>query len=197
MATLSHTQDNLSGPVAELDIGDWLRTSVFNSVSNTLTALVLIIANILIIRIGFNAAPVSLSVDLAPNGNPTAMGNLIRALTNGPFLTSLLLVLWFIGAGLVLYGVARNRWIGPAQWLKDSLYHSPFGALVTLALSIGIVFVVRGILSWGIFGAEFRTNPDTVNLLRENNAIPGAIWGIIPANAAFFSVGLYDQEVIW
>jgi general L-amino acid transport system permease protein len=79
--------------------------------------------------------------------------------------------------------------------LKDSLYTGPFGTLTTLALSLIIVFAIRGLLSWAIFGAEFRADAESVAVLRPET--PGAIWGIIGANSKLFSVGQYPSEVIW
>ena len=93
------------------------------------------------------------------------------------------------------YSVATHRWIGPSQWLKDSLYTGPFGALTTLALVLLIVFAIRGILSWAVFGAEFRTDPESVALLRP--ITPGAIWGVVGANLKLFAVGRYPSEFVW
>jgi general L-amino acid transport system permease protein len=46
-----------------------------------------------------------------------------------------------------------------------------------------------------VFGAEFRTDPDQVALLRQ--VTPGAIWGAIGANTKLFAVGQYPSEAIW
>jgi len=202
MTTISQSKDTsspMAGPTFDLDVSTWLRTTIFSSIWHTLSAALLILANILIIRGGYGASPVSLSFNFAPNGQPTAVGNLILTLTSGPLLTTVILVLWIIGAAAVIYGAARHHWPGPTQWLKDSLYNGPFGALTTLALLLIIVFVIRGVLSWAVFGAEFRSDPQSVALLRE--ATPGAIWGIVPANARLFAIGRYvvagKEEVLW
>lgn len=201
MTTISQTKETgtLAGPKFDLDVGAWLKTTVFNNTWNTIFALVLIMANLLIIRAAFTAEPVSLSFNLAPNGQPTALGNFILFITNGALLTSVILILWVIGAAAVIYSAARHHWPGPTQWLKDSLYNGAFGALTTLALSVIIVFAIRGLLSWAVFGAEFRSDPQAVALLKE--VTPGAIWGVIPANAQLFSIGRYvvagKEEVIW
>ena len=196
MATITQTDvAAVSHPRFDLDVAGWLRTTVFSSTWKIIFAVILVLANVLIIRGTFGADPVGLSFDLAPNGVPTAAGNLILTLTSGPLLTIVVLILWLIGAAAVVYSAARHHWPGPTQWLKDSLYAGPFGALTTLALSIIAVFAIRGVLSWTVFGAEFRTDPESVALLRQDT--PGAIWGIIGANQKLFAVGQYPSEVIW
>ena len=198
MATITGTKESipeLAGPKFDLDVAGWFRNTVFKSISNVIFAVILIVANVLIIRAAYSAESVGLSFNLAPNGVPTAMGNLILTLTNGALLTSLIVVLWLIGAIWVVYCAARHHWPGPSQWLKDSLYTGPFGALTTLALSILIVFAIRGLLSWAVFGAEFRSNPESVAILRADT--PGAIWGVVIDNIKLFAVGQYPTEVIW
>lgn len=197
MAPITQTKDAAlsSTPRFDLDVGAWLRTTVFSSIWTILFAVILIIANILVIRGGFNAGPVSLSFNLAPNGVPTALGTFIQSITNGALLTTVIVGLWLVGAVAVVYSAGRHHWPGPTQWLKDSLYNGPYGALTTLFLSLVIVFVIRGLLSWGLFGAEFRTDPEQVALLRA--VTPGAIWGAIGANKKLFAVGQYPSDAIW
>ncbi|RMF02434.1 MAG: amino acid ABC transporter permease [Chloroflexi bacterium] len=67
--------------------------------------------------------------------------------------------------------------------------------MVTLAGVTLIVFAIRGLLSWAVFGALFSTNPDAVKLLKD--VTPGAIWGVIGANTKLFSVGQFPSEQIW
>lgn len=196
MATITQTKDRpITGPKFDLDVGTWLRNTVFSSIWSTLFAAILIIANILIVRGTFQAEPVGLSFDLAPNGMPTPLGNLILFLTNGALLTSIVLILWFVGLVAVIYSAGRHQWPGPTQWLKDSLFNGPFGSLTTLVLSLLIIFAIRGLLSWAVFGAEFRTDPDSVSLLKDGT--PGAIWGVVGANQKLFAVGQYPSEVLW
>lgn len=197
MATISQSEQPtaLSSPKIQLDISGWLRNTIFSSVWNIIFFTLLVAATILTIRAGFNLDPVGLSFNLAPNGIPNAFGNLILTLTNGALITTTILVLWVIGAAFVVYGAVTHRWIGPSQWLKNSLYTGPFGALTTLFLLLLIIFVVRGILSWTVFGAEFRADAESVALLRPET--PGAIWGIVGANQKLFSVGRYPSEFVW
>jgi general L-amino acid transport system permease protein len=197
MATITQTKERpaISEPRFELDVPGWLRTHVFDSVWKIIFAILLIAANILVIRGGFNAEPVGLSFNLAPNGQPTALGNLILFLTNGALLTSLVIILWLAGAAAVIYGAMRRHWPGPVEWLKDSLYGGLFGALTTLFLTIVIVFSIRAVLSWGVFGAEFRSDPESVAVLKETT--PGALWGVIIANTKFFAVGTYPPAALW
>jgi general L-amino acid transport system permease protein len=138
---------------------------------------------------------VGLSFNLSPEGPQAALGNLVLFLTNGALLTSLVVILWLAGAVAVIYGAMRRHWPGPVEWLKDSLYSDFFGALTTLLLSLIIVFSIRAVLSWAVFGAEFRSDPDSVALLKD--VTPGAIWGVIFANTKFFAVGQYPNEAIW
>lgn len=198
MATATGTKETASlssAPKFQPDISGWLRQSVFGSVWKTIFAILLITITVLVLRWGYNLEPVSLSFNFAPNGQPTAVGNLILTLTSGPVVTATVIVLWLMGAALVVTSLLRHRWTGLSQWLKESLYTGPFGALTTLVLGLLIVFAVRGLLSWAIFGAEFRTDPQSVALLRSET--PGAIWGIVGANAKLFSVGQFPSEAVW
>jgi general L-amino acid transport system permease protein len=198
MATITQTQkttSTLEGPQFELDVAGWLRNNIFSNIWKTLFAIILVVANILIIRSAYQAQPVQLSYYLAPEGQPSALGNLILFLTNGSLLATLLVGLWFIGVVLVVYSTARRHWPEPVQWLKEKLYTGFFGALTSLALLFFIVFAVRGILAWTIFGASFETNPDIVATLE--NMIPGAVWGIVGVNLKVFAVGQYPTEAIW
>jgi general L-amino acid transport system permease protein len=198
MATITQTQKTTAtfeGPQFDLDVAGWFRNNVFNSIWKTIFAVILVVANILIVRAAYRAEPVELSYYFAPEGQPSALGNLILFLTNGAFLTSLIVILWLVGALLVIYSAARHRWPAPVQWLKDKLYTGFFGALTTLALTILIVFAIRGLLAWTVFGASFETDPDTVVAL--DNFIPGATWGIVGANLKLFAVGQYPSEAIW
>jgi general L-amino acid transport system permease protein len=199
MATITQTKETTTAlpgsPHFDMDVGGWLRDQVFSSIWKTIFAIILIIANILVIRGGFNAEPVGLSFNLAPNGQPTALGNIILALTDGALWTSIIVGLWLIGAIAIVYSAMRHHWPGPTQWLKDSLYGDVFGSLTTLFLSVIIVFSIRGLLAWSLFGAEFRSNPESVALLREDT--PGAVWGVVSANSRLFAVGQYPVDEIW
>ena len=201
MATISQTQDTaaLSGPKYDLDIAAWLRTTIFSSAWSALFALVLLLVNFLLIRGGYSAEPLELNFFLAPNGNPTTLGSIVLFFTNGALLTTVIVGLWLIGAITVVYSAARHHWPGPTQWLKDSLFNGPFGALTTLALTIIIIFAVRGLLGWAVFGALFRSSPEAVDILRP--LTPGAIWGVVTANPDLFTIWRYVVEgseiVIW
>lgn len=199
MATITQeakkTRAALEGPKFELDVAGWLRNTVFSSIWKIIFAIILVIANVLIIQAVYNAAPVALSPHLAPDGQPTGLGSFILAVTNAQFLTWLIVGLWLAGAAAVIYGAGRHHWPGPTQWLKDKLFTGFFGSLVTLALVILIVFAVRGILAWTVFGALFVNDPAVKDTLRA--ATPGAIWGIVGANLKLFAVGQYPSEVIW
>src|SRR6185503_14210755 len=105
MATITQTQKTTAafqGPQFELDVGGWLRNNVFNSIWKTVFAIILVAANVLIVRAAYQAEPIELSYYLAPAGQPTALGNLILFLTDGAFLTTLIVFLWFVGAMLVI-----------------------------------------------------------------------------------------------
>jgi general L-amino acid transport system permease protein len=194
MATMTQTKPDLA-PQFHLDVAAWLRETIFSSIWKIIFAVLLIGANLFFIQRTFSANPVGLSFNLAPNGVPTAMGSLILTLTNGALLTSLIVGLWVVGALMVIYSAARNSWRGPAQWLRESIYTGPFGALVSLLLVLIIVFAIRGVLSWAFFGAEFRSDAETVALLKPDT--PGAIWGIVSANAKLFAVGRYPPAQVW
>ncbi|HXW00492.1 MAG TPA: hypothetical protein VEC93_18890, partial [Anaerolineae bacterium] len=198
MATITQTQKTTAtfeGPQFELDVAGWFRNNVFNSIWKIIFAILLVVANVLIVGAAYRAEPIELSYYFAPEGQPNALGNLILFLTNGALLTSLIVILWLVGALLVIYSAARHRWPGPVQWLKDKLYTGFFGALTTLALSILIVFAIRGLLAWAVFGASFETDPDAVAAL--DNFIPGATWGIVGANKKLFAVGQYPSGALW
>lgn len=196
MATITQTTPNVAeDPKFDLDVAGWLRSTVFDSIWKVIAVILLILINVVIVRTTFNADPVGLSFNLAPNGQPTGLGSAILAVTNAPFLTLLVLVLWLVGAAAVIYGAGRHSWPGPVRWLKESLYGGLIGSLVTLALSLLVVFTVRALLSWAIFGAEFRADAEQVTILKE--LTPGAVWGVVGANAKLFAVGRYPAEVLW
>jgi general L-amino acid transport system permease protein len=198
MATITQTQKTsatFEGPQFDLDVGGWLRNNVFSSIWKTIFAVLLVVANVLIVRAAYGARPVGLSYIFAPEGQPTGLGNLILFLTDGAFLTVLIVVLWLVGAALVVYSAARHRWPEPVQWLKDKLYTGFFGALTSLALIFMMIFAVRALLAWAIFGASFETNPEVVATL--TGLIPGATWGIVGANQKLFAVGQYPSGAIW
>ncbi len=198
MATTSQIKE-LFAPSADaeykLNIGEYLKNTIFSNVWSIIFTVILVIVNILAIRAGFQAKPVGLSFFLAPNGVPTAMGNLILLVTNGALLTAIVLVWWAASGLAVIYGAARHHWPGPTQWLKDSLFSDPIGALTSLFLMLVIVFAVRGLLSWAVFGALFSTDTGTVALLRPDT--PGAIWGIIGVNKKLFAVFQYPVDALW
>ncbi|GAB4441534.1 MAG: amino acid ABC transporter permease [Anaerolineae bacterium] len=197
MATYSTTQDSSVGAASRLDvdISGYFRNTVLKSPWHILFTIILVGSALLIIRGAYNAAPVSLNFFLAPNGVVTPMGSLILTLTSGSLLTILLLALWLIGLIAVVVSATRHSWPGPTQWLKDSLYTGPFGALVTLIGIFLIVFAIRGLLSWAVFGALFSSNPEVVSLLRD--VTPGAIWGVVGANTKLFAVGQFPSDHIW
>ncbi len=204
MAPITQTKEAvaLSAPKFDLDVGTWLRNSVFSSTWHILFAVILIVANILVIRGGYLASPVELGFHFVKDlqsGDPTALGRLIVALSNGALLTTIVLLLWLAGVGSVVYSAARHSWPGPTQWLKDSLFSGFFGALTTLFLSLIIVFTIRGLLAWTIFGALFLSNPESVAILRAET--PGAIWGVVLANLKLFAIFRYSTQgtevVIW
>lgn len=201
MATITETKQpvSLSDGPPSVDIGSWLRNDVFKTVWHILFAIVLVSANILIVQACFLADPVSLSHSLGPvrggEVTPNALGSLILTVTDGALLTSVILVAWAVGALLVVRAALTMSWPGPVQWLKDSLYSGFFGALISLFLLLAIIFSIRGLLSWGVFGAEFNTNPDDVAVLRA--VTPGAVWGIVGANLKLFAMGFYPLAESW
>ena len=120
MATITQTKETAPGlaqPQFDLDIAGWFRNNVFNSVWNVIFLAILIAIDILILRASYTAEPVGLSFNLAPNGLPTPLGNIILILTNGALLTSTILVLWLAGLMWVVYCAGRHQWPGPSQWL--------------------------------------------------------------------------------
>ncbi|MDX1521930.1 MAG: hypothetical protein R3264_09910, partial [Anaerolineae bacterium] len=195
MAPFTQTTEASAVPRFDFDIAGYLRSTVFSSTWKTIFGILLVLINILIIRTTAAVGPVGLSFNLAPNGQPTGLGQLILTLTNGTLITSVVVGLWLIGLLYVAFHAARRTWPPTAQWLKDSMYTGPFGTLVTLALGVLIVFAIRGLLSWAVFGAEFRTDAESVAILRPDT--PGAIWGIVGANQKLFAVGRYPDAQVW
>ena len=198
MATISQTKETTASTANaqfDLDIAGWFRNNVFNNIWTVIFVLIFLGADILILRASYNAEPVGLSFNLAPNGVPTPLGNLILILTNGALLTSTIFVLWVAALIWVVYCAARHHWPGPSHWLKDSLFSGAFSTLTTLGLSVLVVFAMRGALSWAVFGAEFRSDPEQVGLLR--SVTPGAIWGVVTNNLKLFTVFRYPIDLLW
>lgn len=198
MATITQTQkasSTFEGPQFDVDVAGWLRQNVFSSIWKTLFAVILVVANILIVRALYNADPIGLSPHFMADGQPTGLGSLILALTNASFLTVLIVGLWLLGLVVVVYSAATRRWPGPTRWFHEKLYTGFFGTLTTLALILLIIFAVRSILAWTVFGGLFNNNPEEAAQLEK--ATPGAVWGIVGANLKLFAVGQFPSEVIW
>jgi len=194
MGIVTQTPDNFADK-PELNIGAWIRTNIFATVWHTISAVLLLAITLLTLQAGFNAQPIELTFLLAPNGNVTQMGNLILTFTDGTLLTSIVVIAWLAGLLSILYCVIQNRWFALTHWLKDSLYTGYFSSLITLLLTTIIVFIVRGLLAWGVFGALFSNDPDFAGPLRD--VTPGAVWGIVGANLKLFSIGRYPVEEAW
>ena len=200
MATIV-PQTKTTGPAEEetprfdLNIQGWLRDNITGSAWKLILAIFFAAVNLLIVRGGYGAEPIELSSHFTENGEPTALGSLVLTLTDGRLLATLMVALWLAGAALVIYSSARRRWPVPVRWLKDSLFTGYFGALATLALTMVIVFSVRGVLGWALFGANFETDPEIVAEIRDQ--VPGAVWGSVGANIKLFAVGQYPSAHIW
>jgi general L-amino acid transport system permease protein len=199
MATITQTTPQAvtptQGPGFDLDVMSWLRNNVFNNIWKTIFAIILVAATLLIIWTAYGTKPIDLATSYIDDNQPTALGQVILTLTAGPFLTTVILLLWLVGAMGVIYSAARRHWPGLTRWLKDNLYTGFFGALTTLILVIMIVFTIRGMLAWAVFGAEFSADPEQIVLLKETT--PGAIWGVVLANLKLFAVGQYPQQAMW
>lgn len=200
MATIV-PQTKTVGPAEEetpgfyLDIQGWLRDNITGSLWKLILAVLFIAISLLIVRGGYRAEAIRLSNHFMENGEPTTLGSLILTLTDGRLLTILIVALWLIGAVVVIYSSGRRHWPGPIRWLKESLYTGLFGALTTLALTMIIVFSLRGALGWALFGASFETNPEVVAEIRSQ--VPGAVWGSVGYNLKLFAVGQYPSAHIW
>lgn len=200
MATIV-PQTKTPGPAAEetpgfdLNVQGWLQDNITGSTWKLILAIFFAAINLLIIRGSYRVEPIQLSSHFTENGEPTALGSPVLTLTDGRLLAILIVGLWLVGAVVVIYSSARRHWPGPTRWLKGSLYTGFFGALTTLALTLIIVFSVRGVLGWALFGANFETNPQIVAEIRSQ--VPGAVWGSVGANIKLFAVGQYPSAYIW
>lgn len=194
MAPITQSKPPINEPFFDLDVGTWLRSHVFDNLWKSAGAIALVLLNIAILRLGYLSDAIELSPTLAPDGIPTPTGELILGLTNGIFLTNLVLGLWLLGALAVIYCAGRRSWPRFVRWLQESLYSGFFGALITLGLSLSIVLLLRALFAWGLFGAIFTADPDTVSTLQD--ATPGAVWGAVFANLKLFATGQYPMGEI-
>jgi general L-amino acid transport system permease protein len=65
---------------------------------------------------------------------------------------------------------------GPAHWLKKNLFSTWYNSLLTVLAVLFLVFVVRGIVGWVLFTAD---------------------WSPVTKSLRLFAVGLYPVEEIW
>jgi general L-amino acid transport system permease protein len=65
---------------------------------------------------------------------------------------------------------------GPIQWLKKNLFSTWYNAILTVVAVVLIVLVVRGVISWVFFVAD---------------------WSPVKESLKLFAVGLYPVEDIW
>lgn len=65
---------------------------------------------------------------------------------------------------------------GPGEWLRQNLFNTWYNIIITLASLGFILFVSKGILTWGLTEAR---------------------WGVIPANLQLILMGSYPRDQIW
>ncbi len=196
MAPITRTPTAFEETKFDLDVAGWFKRHVFSSFWKSVAAVLLVAANLLLIRVAYTAEPIELSYYfLTPTGQPTPLGEFILTITNAAFLTITVVGLWILGLALVVIGAGRRRWSGPVRWLHEKLYPGFFSTLTTLTTGLVLVFIIRSILAWAVFGASFESNPEIVKLLKP--VIPGAVWGVIEANLQYFAVGQYPTDLLW
>lgn len=65
---------------------------------------------------------------------------------------------------------------GPREWLRQNLFNTWYNIIITLASLGFILFVAKGVLTWGLTEAR---------------------WGVIPANLQLILMGSYPRDQIW
>ncbi len=110
-----------------------------------------------------------------------------------PTLTNVVGGVWLALLAVVVVSTAARRENAVSEWLKARLFSSSLNALITLIISVLVVNVVRRVLDWAWFSANFDTDPK----LAAASEHTGATWGTIYANFKLFMVGQFDPEQLW
>ena len=96
-------------------------------------------------------------------------------LSTVPFFSTLLLITWLVGVGLVVAGEMGTLETKAGKWLKENLFSSISNTLLTLFLIMLIGSVAYGSYQWGWVNANF----DPTETRPEFRDPAGATWGVI------------------
>jgi len=85
---------------------------------------------------------------------------------------------------------ATSGWL---HWLRQNLFSSPGNTATTLFLLALAIYLIPGVLEWGLFQAVFAPNADACQAARGT----GACWGVVSEKYRIILLGRYPFEEHW
>ncbi len=110
-----------------------------------------------------------------------------------PASTSIVVVLWLAGLGVVVAGELRHHHLPLGPWLKSGLFSSITNSLITLILALALLGAARSFWSYAVVNASF----DPAVGSPETRPRDGAAWGVIPANFGLLMLGQLPRATVW
>jgi general L-amino acid transport system permease protein len=110
-----------------------------------------------------------------------------------PITTTIVLVVWLIGVLMVVVGELFRKHTRASRWLKANLLSSVSNTLITLLMSLVLVFAAIGIWQWGVANATF----DPALTAPEFQTEDGATWGVIIGARKLLATGFLPPEDNW
>jgi general L-amino acid transport system permease protein len=110
-----------------------------------------------------------------------------------PILVTIILALWLVGVGMVVWGELSLNHSRVSRWLKNNLLSSLSNILLTLLIGVVIVVALNGIWQWGVVNATFDSDRTAPEFQPEN----GATWGVISGASKLLLTGLLSPDLSW
>ena len=85
---------------------------------------------------------------------------------------------------------ATSGWV---HWLRQNLFSSPGNTATTLFLLALAIYLIPGVLEWGLFQAVFAPNAEACQAARGT----GACWGVVSEKYRVILLGRYPFEEHW
>ncbi len=82
--------------------------------------------------------------------------------------------------------------IGLQAWLRQNLFYSITSSIATLIIFAFVLFVINGVVSWGVINAVFVGDRDACQA-----SLDGACWTFITHNFNLFVYGFFDVSERW
>jgi general L-amino acid transport system permease protein len=118
-------------------------------------------------------------------------------LENLPVTTVIVLVIWTITVVMTVINEITRNHSAISLWLKNNLYSSITNVELTLILTLLVIAVIQGFLSWAFIKASFSTDPVTAAQTLDRFAEPGANWGAVIANFRTLMIFRFPADQTW